>query len=207
MLKLSLAAALLLTSAGAVFADGPAAPAPDPVVIAPAVSWAGFYAGLSAGRSVSGSWAFANNGVEFNSGEFVNGNVNGLFVGYNWQRGNLVYGAELAYSEADVAVVGWPASKFDTFTDIKGRVGYAAGKAMVYGTAGYMVGDFQDGAVINFDLTGMTFGVGVEYKVSSRFVVGLEYLNRQMEGTDPTRPLITMDTDLSTVSLRAALTF
>jgi outer membrane immunogenic protein len=209
MREFAFAATLLMVTAGAGLADGPAPAKAEPAVAAAAAAanWTGAYAGLSATRIVGADASAFYDGVPGNSASADTGNQTGAFLGYNWQRGTLVYGAEAAIQRGDVPLIGYPNSRFEKFFDLKGRVGMASGKALFYGTAGYSTGTLNDAEAYLFDLKGMNYGVGVEYMAANRLTVGLEYLVRDMDGTTPTEPLVTLETETRSLSLRAALRF
>src|SRR5688572_567380 len=67
-----------------------------PVAYGPAVSWAGLYAGASAGYG----WGA---GKQLSDGRFetdLDGAVYGAQVGYNFQRDNIVFGGEASFNGA-----------------------------------------------------------------------------------------------------------
>ncbi|WP_018263851.1 outer membrane protein [Methylobacterium sp. WSM2598] len=138
--------------AGAALACGQAARAADlaprPVPPAPAIAldWSGFYLGAQ-----TGGFATGQGRRTFVSGDgggltptvfggrggrtgIVAGTVEGrtifegVHAGYNWQRGDLVGGVE-----GDLSAAG-PLD--DVLASLRGRVGVATGRALVYGTAG-----------------------------------------------------------------------
>ena len=109
-------------------AGGLEAPVDDaPVEVAatpaPAFSWTGFYAGVSA---ISGD--FSDGGSDFNTSGF------GVQFGYLRDLGTLVVGGELAYSKGDYGD-GAPASDWNA-TRLKLIGGYDAGRFLPYGFVG-----------------------------------------------------------------------
>jgi outer membrane immunogenic protein len=154
-------------------------------------SWAGFYIGANLG----GAWGDVkvHDFDEF-GGRFTN-SASGLFggatIGYNFQRGNFVFGPEidlggmdLSHSAAEPGTGGIIVSKVDSgfYMDATLRLGYSFGRALVYGKAGYA---FYDGSVSAIDvpeattkatgLSGWTAGGGVEYKLNPAWSVKGEY--------------------------------
>ena len=103
-------------------------------VPAAAQDWSGFYAGVYAGN-ISGDWQHLNpDGSVYNSGPYSSDRIAGAFAGYNLQRGNMVYGGELAAGRSgDFCFEEFPPECTDTFVDLKGRVGYSTGSVLVYG--------------------------------------------------------------------------
>ena len=182
---------LLLTAAstGTAIAGSVQAPAVPLVSVTPpaAQDWSGFYAGASANFD-KGNFDFFNNitprTLIFN--DTLNGNMYGGFVGYNIQRGAMVYGGELAYSAGDIAgAIGGFNFRLTSMLDLKGRVGYAISpNLLAYGVAGGSFGQLDFPLDPNFSaaLSGFNFGAGVEYKLGAHMIVGAEYLVRNVAG-------------------------
>ncbi|MFZ1773298.1 MAG: outer membrane beta-barrel protein, partial [Rhizobiaceae bacterium] len=148
-----------------------------------------------------------NAGVVFNQGTQQAGNMFGGFVGYNVQRGHLVYGGELAAQFGKFAMTGFPNSVYTNFIDLKARVGYATDRVLVFGAIGGMVGHFDDGPAIDFTLAGLTLGAGVDVMVTDKVFIGGEVTHRIFRGDDATRPLIDWHANSTEVSLRAGVRF
>ncbi|WP_431299926.1 outer membrane protein [Tabrizicola sp. BL-A-41-H6] len=207
-----LAAAALAGLAAPSFAGGPIAVAEEPVTVAPAapvaqpVDWSGPYAGLSFGIG-SGDTQ-----TEGESADYDDGNVASILAGYNFQSGNLVYGAELGYSSvSDMVLVGDDLGGDDTFDsmiDLRGRVGYSAGKALIYGALGYAWGETTINGSDSASADGVSLGLGVDYLVSDQIFLGLDYTSRNLSGTDE-NPDNTFDFDatVNTVSFRVGMSF
>jgi outer membrane immunogenic protein len=201
----------LLAATGAAQAGGPTdvAPDPTPVVVAPTSvhDWSGPYVGLSYGKTSAD--------ITFNTGnafDFEDGDVLGLHAGYLFQRGSLVYGGEIAFGSVSDTYIGGPdCCEITQALDIKGRVGYAADRALFYGILGYSRFEYVEytGGIVSIDIDhdGLSYGVGAEYAVTERLTMGLEYLARDGEGEDSEVPTITGDTNFDTISLRVGLSF
>ena len=105
MKSLVLAAAAVAAISSSAFAGGPTVVADDPMpdaMAAPAAAhdWSGPYVGLSYGRT-SADIDFSTTGAfDFNDGKAA-----GLYAGYLFQRGQLVYGGELAFGRINDAFV------------------------------------------------------------------------------------------------------
>lgn len=142
--------------------------------------WAGPYVGLSLG-SVSGDWVHsAPDGTVNNSGDYSNGGFVGAALGYNFQRGNFVYGGELAYGSAnDFCFADYPAECTSNFIDVKARLGYATGPALIYGVLGLSQADYDFVGNI-YSLSGTAFGFGLDYMIGARAFVGAEVLRREI---------------------------
>lgn len=191
----------------AVFGLAVAASAP-----AAAQDWSGFYGGLSF-SSNNTAYSDAIGGVPATSYD-LEGNQFGGFLGYNLQRGALVYGGELAYSKGDIeAEAAFPGNQFEKFLDLKARVGYAAGQALFYGTLGWSAGDYRyAGPVTNNPVRadGWALGAGVDFMVSDRIFVGAEYLHRKTEideGGIGGFPTYSAEMKTDTLSLRMGMKF
>ncbi len=210
-----------LTAAVALFAlptsvsaeGGQAHPAPAPVVIAepaPVTDWSGAYAGLSYGRveAVTINPAIANSETEF-----TDGNVMGLFAGYNLQNGRVVYGGEIAYHQIDgvESVISGPATNFDTLLDVRARAGMTYGTALFYGAVGYSHAHYNTLVLAvppeaEADFTGFSLGLGAELQLTERVVLGVDYTMRELSGTiEPGN--FDREAELDTLTLRASFRF
>ena len=201
-------AALGVSSATAADLGAPPAKAP---VVAPAITWGGFYLGAQGG----GGWgqskesylgapndpAFIGTQNYTTSGGFVGG-----VIGYNWQAGAAVFGLEGDYHWSDIngrsAIINvGPPNVLDTyytalrsFGDIKGRLGYADGPALWFVSGGAAVGDIQHrysaGLVPpSFAASqirwGWTAGAGVEYMFAPNWSAKAEYNYIDLGGAAP----------------------
>lgn len=209
MKALILATAAVVGFAAPSLAGGPTLIADDPIIAAaptPLVAvhdWSGPYVGLSYGRT-SGDMTYSNIAAVY---QFENGNTPSIYAGYLWQRGYLVYGGELAYSRGnDATVVGFPSENLEGMIDLKGRVGYAMNRGLVYGVLGFTQVDYFEGSEGSQDTSGLAYGLGVDFAVTGKVSVGLEYLARKTDG-DTTNPGQTRDLDLDTMSLRIGFSF
>jgi len=200
------ASAVLATQA---FAGGPVVVAyePDPVMaptpMPQALDWSGFYGGLGYGRS-SGDIDF----VPTPARELDSGNALSVFAGYLWQRNNFVFGGELAYASLkDNIVTGFPGFELSNSVDLKGRFGLAANRMLFYGVVGYSMASYED-SVGDWDPSGMSYGLGVDYQATNRMTLGLEYLSRNLSGDNPDGlGLQEVDVNLDTISLRVGFQF
>lgn len=209
MKALTLAVATVAAFGVPAFAGGPTVIADDPIpTVAPApvvaYDWSGPYVGLAYGKG-SGGFTYSNG----DSFDLESGNVKSLFAGYLMQRGNMVFGGELALSRgSDITTVGFPLEYVDRMIDLKGRVGFASDRALFYGVLGLsrVSYNFDIVPAQNYDATGLGYGLGVDFAVTDRLMVGLEYMNRKTDGDIPTT-VLTSDLDVNTLSLRVGLSF
>lgn len=178
--SLALASAAVVASMGiAQAADvGRRAPAyvPPPVVnVAPAAyNWSGAYVGLTGGYG----WAGFGSSATVSDGS---GFLAGGYVGYNMQTPtNWVFGieADAMWSGIDGSS-GAAQSEINWLSTLRGRVGYAFDRFLVYGTAGgALAGVSQTDATPTSQGKshfGWTAGAGVEMAVSQNVTARLEY--------------------------------
>jgi outer membrane immunogenic protein len=207
MKAMTFAAAALAVLATPTFAGGPTVMADDPMPTAapapaPVADWTGFYVGLSYGRS-SGDLDF----VPAPAQALDSGKARSIYFGHLWQRNNLVFGGEVAFTNLkDNFVTGFPCCEVDKSLDLKGRAGFAANRALIYGVLGYSLGSYDEG-VGNWDPSGFSYGLGVDVMATQRLTVGVEYLSRNLNGDNPNGLGKEFDVDLDTLSLRVGLKF
>ena len=200
--------ALLLTSSAAL--AGSPAPAPEPEVIAPTptANWAGVYGGLSFTSSEAE--------VTSSSSNFPFGDASGpgAFIGYNWQRGNLVFGGELAYQgdlgDRDTFILAdHPAAvlKGEEFLsdamDLRARFGYDLGRVMVYGVLGYAQATFNISDQTP-TLDGHVLGAGAAMRVTDRIFAGVEATRHDLSGEVFSSPI---SFEVDTITLRLGMQF
>jgi outer membrane immunogenic protein len=199
MKKLGLATAVFsaLTAAAPAFAADLGRPAPPPVYKAPPVvapySWTGCYIGVEGG----GAWGTSRH-TDVNSGGFlhtddfnVNGGLVGGTVGCNYQMGRWVFGIEddgswiNAKGSADVigTVTGVGSTKQNWLDTLRGRLGYAWDRTLIYATGGFAAAGVdatqcQVGVCVSETktVTGWTVGGGLEYAFWNNWSFKAEYL-------------------------------
>jgi outer membrane immunogenic protein len=203
----SLGAIAIATGAHAAdMASRPVYKAPAPVAIP--FTWSGFYIGANIGAVWGRSSATddptkstdlwiggtAVGSVDANS----TGIIGGLQLGYNWQFASLVVGLEgdISVSSLDHTsrVTTSPGgidtyqSQLSTLGTVRGRVGWAFDRLLVYGTGGVAFASLKDKyfdppSVIGFTnspssgVTGWTAGGGIEYAFADHWTVRGEYLH------------------------------
>ncbi|MEL6684397.1 MAG: outer membrane beta-barrel protein [Pseudomonadota bacterium] len=162
--------------------------------------WSGPYAGLSFGFTAAAEYS-QDDGVF----AIDDSRIFGAFAGYQSQSGSLVFGAELAITNAPDAVL-VDAPEFSILApnvDLKGRLGYDLGDILAYGVVGMSrlnVASSDEEAPGN----GPNIAFGVDYQVSDQLAVGAEYLVRRIEGRAFDEDITT---DLDDLSLRASFRF
>ncbi|MBI4723668.1 MAG: porin family protein, partial [Rhodomicrobium sp.] len=166
ILGLTLTSVVALASANA--ADMYGAPAGGGYKDGPAyvgVNWSGLYGGVNVGYGEH---------VDYDD---ISGGFAGGQIGFNFQRGNLVYGVEtdFQFSGIGASYNGWLGSAsidLNYFGTVRGRLGYAFDRALVYATGGFAYGELEAAAAIPLlgwswhgseVETGYVLGGGVEY--------------------------------------------
>lgn len=176
----------------------------ETVVVAPAFSWTGFYAGVHAGYG----WADLDTFYSEDLG--VGGKPDGLFgggqVGYNHQFSNhVVLGLEADAAFADIEDDGkqgdsdfayGTGAKINALGTVRGRAGYAIDRFLPYVTGGFAWANARTGVTVGGDaipnysftdskvFTGWTVGAGLEYAVTSNITAKIEYLYADLGSKD-----------------------
>lgn len=202
--------AFAIFSIAAQAADLPSRRIEPAVPLPPAFTWTGFYVGAQAG------WAQTRTeltpGAAIAGGAAVaslpslnrNGATVGLLLGYNYQIGQLVLGAEI-----DGAALITGKQRHATLTgdfitahtnwagSARLRVGYAFDRFMIYATGGLALAapkstvtgtGYSYGAGDSTRL-GWTLGAGAEYAITNNWIAGLEYRYSQFEEETYTYPV------------------
>lgn len=188
-LGLVVSAAAVLASTSALAADLGRIYTKAPVVaVAPTYNWSGFYVGIQGGG------AFGQSRHDFDGGTHGSFDVNGGFIGgtlgLNWQAANSpwVFGIEADGAGAWLrgSTPGTPSScgecstRVDAFGTVRGRIGYAWDRWMLYGTGGAAIANIR-GAERSFvgelTRTGWTAGGGIEWALAQNWSVKIEYLH------------------------------
>lgn len=116
----------------------------------------------------------------------ADGFIGGVHLGVNFQSGSFVYGIEADIEggnvEGDDDGVGGAVDRFDLqwMGSVRGRLGYAWDRLLVYGTAGVAFADVEADAddFVASDSnthTGWTVGAGAEFALNEQWTTRLEY--------------------------------
>lgn len=162
----------------------PQAPATYVPTTAPVYNWGGIYVGLNGGYGFGDSkWS-----APINSGNFdVDGGLVGATLGFNYQMGSFVFGVEGDGDWTDIrgstSTGACPKTTCQTSNDwlatLRGRVGYAFDRVLVYGTAGGAAGSVNaavNGVSNASSEFGWTAGAGVEVALTENLTAKVEYL-------------------------------
>lgn len=150
-------------------------PAPAPIIpSAPVSTWAGPYLGAQIGYGFHGRVSGAGTTAE------TKGWMGGVFGGYNFQDGQLVYGVEGDINYSDIkgssAAFG---SRTTVDGSVRGRIGAAVTEdILVYGTAGVAAENQRitvGGAEQSRGLIGYTVGAGTDVKLTDDVFARAEY--------------------------------
>jgi outer membrane immunogenic protein len=197
MRRKSIVATAMLVPAGTAAALAADMPTPSPPVRSPAAAynWTGFYIGINGGFGTGNSnWS---DGPVVTTGSFPTSDfLIGGKAGGNYRIGQHVFGIEGdgdwtnlkgnsgSTCGAISAVVPPPAAcqtQSEWLATVRGRVGYAFDRILLYGTAGAAFGNVQTGLnpPATFDSSveaGWTAGAGLEFGLAQNWTAKVEYL-------------------------------
>jgi len=167
-----------------------------PVVVPPAIyNWTGFYIGANGGGGWGRTdWQF--NVVNTFANHHTSGGLAGGQIGYNWQTGAWVLGVEADGDWANIkgsTLCPNPAfvcaSNTRDLASFRGRVGYAAGPVLFYGTGGLgyantaysaLTGGVPGALSTGFyssDRWGYAAGAGIEWGFAPNWSAKIEYMH------------------------------
>ncbi|MBS9720611.1 porin family protein [Tianweitania sp. BSSL-BM11] len=179
-----------------------------PVAVETAYDWSGVYLGVQGGYV----WTSVDLPGGFGSEDFDGAALGGLF-GWNFQQGNVVFGVEgdvsYTWNENDYGVgIGSVEIGTDWQGSVRGRLGYAFDRTLVYATGGLAITNaYIDGLGIDESetLTGWTVGGGVEHAFTNNWTARVEYRYSDYGSEDFGLGLGDFDIDEHTV--RAGLSY
>jgi outer membrane immunogenic protein len=213
VLPSAVVAVLLVATVGAQAADLPVPPQTRSGLSAAPASpydWTGFYVGAQVGYG----WG-QSSGTQNAGGTFFpvvpysidpGGALAGGHVGFNYQTGALVLGLEADFEAANLngstAISGFDQTYFfnvkaDTLASVRGRVGWARERLMIYGTGGVAWGYVTTPPLNSLDgwRTGWTAGTGAEYALPRNWSVKVEYRYTDLGRTGSFDPNINSSDD------------
>lgn len=183
-------------------------PRKAPAYVAPiGYNWTGFYVGINGGYG----W----------SGDDADGFVGGGQIGYNWQAAGspFVFGLEADIQGADMdssATAGGvtATARINAFGTVRGRIGYAWDRAMLYATGGWAYTRTSlsltgpGGSISDSDWSsGYTIGGGLEWALWDRWSVKGEYLYVNTQDVSLTLGGVTVNGDYDFSVIRAGLNY
>ncbi len=212
MKRALLCAAALFAVSSAHAADLPRSQAPA-FAPPPMFTWTGFYLGLNAGII----------GADFSKGaRFIDGKpgfTGGITAGYNYQSGNIVLGVEGDYNYSGAGGRGAAPlaplivrGELNSFGTIRGRLGIAFDRALIYGTGGFAFGSSKiDGGLLGGSNTqsGYAIGGGLEYAFTQNISAKAEYLYMPLtaKGSGPVGILAGTKAGIDANVLRAGVNY
>jgi outer membrane immunogenic protein len=201
------ALAMATTLAAAQAADLPrryAMPTKAPIYTPP-YNWTGAYIGLNGGGGWGHSdWSAATGSASTNpSGALVGGTI-----GYNWQAGHVVFGAEadgdwsdLRGSSSDAPCTTSCETRNDWLATARGRIGYAFDRVMPYITGGAAFGNIKASPSgfggVDETRAGWTAGAGVEVALTGPWSAKAEYLYTDLGSTNCPAGSCAVSTDVN----------
>ncbi|WP_322891078.1 MULTISPECIES: outer membrane protein [unclassified Yoonia] len=177
------------------------------IALTPAASmaqdWTGAYGGISFGGSDIEATVKPLDDLKLPG----DGSSTGLFAGYNYQVGGIVYGAEFDfdatnYNVSDLVLV-------ESTARLKARIGAPVGNGLVYGVAGVVGASTNSvlpdglGPVSNFaveDGVGYLIGAGYDMKFGDNLLAGAEVLYHEFDDD-------ALNVEVTTLRLRVGYTF
>lgn len=134
---------------------------------APVFNWTGFYIG-------------AHIGYGRENGSDESGLIYGGQIGYNWQFSrNWVFGIEGDISGTDIREATIPA-RVDYLGSIRGRIGYAMNRTLIYGTGGWGTAQVT-GAGVAVTGDAWVLGGGLEWAFARNWSVRGEFLHYEFD--------------------------
>lgn len=144
-----------------------------PVQVQPISDWTGFYVGAQLGY---GEAKLSGGG----DSETLDGGFGGVHLGYLYDLGQWVIGAELDHDRSDFSKSFGPTElKVDKMTRLKLIAGYDLGDGLLYGTAGAFNANLKisdPSGSLSVDDNGWLAGVGYKHKFTENWIGGVEAL-------------------------------
>lgn len=212
-----------------VVAGGPTDSADESAPIAaPAVlDWQGLYAGVALSNPNGRvAWFTESGGGGFSEGADWEDSQGVVILGYNLQRGKMVYGLELDYSTGSItasdeinnfyfscATIGACITEISKLTELRGRIGRAFGPNLVYLSAGAARAEVTGrvtsilGDIGRDSLDGYSVGLGFEHAVSNRMTLRAEYSHIDLGTLDLPNACFDCSTEISVDTLRLGVNF
>lgn len=203
-MKFVMVTSIAVIAANAALAGAPVfVPAPlPPIAATPTQDWSGLYVGAQVGYGTA-----VLEDLDLVFGDFIIGDLEasgmlyGAHLGYNFDLGNFVLGAEVDFNIADMPFDLLPDVSYTQLSHLKARVGYDLGSALVYGVAGVASLTLENTDTDETaDDTGYFVGAGADYRISNDWTVGAEYLFHQFDDFNDSAFNIEMSTIHARVS-------
>jgi outer membrane immunogenic protein len=192
-------------------------------VAAPGMDWSGFYIGGHLG-GVGGDTTVTIPNYPAGFGRSDSSLIGGGQIGFNYMTpGRWVFGVETDISWMGLTGAGTVGGAGESFSaqhnlmvTARGRIGYAFDNLLVYGTGGLAWANLRSafytpaaGGPASSTQLGWTAGGGVDYALTPRWSLGVEYLYGRFDGSEFTftGPRNPTAIDLDTHTVRARLNY
>lgn len=168
-----MAAALAVAATTIASANDDIIYAPDPIASqSTGFVWTGGYAGVQLGMSkISATGDYDGSGVS-----------GGVHAGGLWQFNKFVIGAEV---DADASNVEIDGVRFDRFLRARLKAGIAIDKALISTSLGVVrsgiTAEIAPGLTLAGEGNGWIAGIGMDYAVTDKIILGGEYLHQQFD--------------------------
>jgi len=145
----------------------------------PVFTWTGVYIGGQIGYQWGTDSAVGPRGI--GASYSASGVTGGAHVGYNYQMGQFVAGIEgdvNGSSYNGTTALGAIGTRENVDGSVRGRVGVAWDRALIYATGGAAFGGIDNtypGLTISHTRVGWTVGGGIEYAIDNNWSVRAEY--------------------------------
>ena len=180
---------ILAVTGHASSADLSPGPISAPAATPAAYNWNGLYLGLNAGYGFgTDTSTTSGGGVSASPSTNIPGFVGGAQIGVNYQIGAVVWGFEADFdgstqNQSLASGVLSGSSQMPWFGTLRGRLGVAFDRLLVYATAGGAAGELKSGFTIPVGPTSTTVtygtwtaGGGLEYGITDNLSARVEYL-------------------------------
>lgn len=201
---------LLAAMTTSALAGGPtavAAETPVAAAVTPAGGhdWSGLYLGLGLSKpDGSEAWYDTSLGGGYGPSASWQGNQGILAIGYNLQRGKLVYGAELSYSPGTISARIYDANQYvqqctifhvGCYTEVSdmlrlgARIGTTFDRSLFYVSASWTSANVESGGMspqntfLSDRVSGYSIGIGTEFALNDRLSLRGEYSRTRLEQT------------------------
>jgi len=176
---------------------------------AQADDWSGLYVGGSIGSAtretewvdLDGDWESPGEVAADDDADAISV---GAYVGYNWQWGNWVIGAQGSLTFADLSETTFEQGDVDVdnslsfIADVRANAGYSFGSFFPYATVGVAYSDLEHSWLEINDTedswqdfgneTAIVYGLGLQYAISPNWSAGAEYLVYDFDSEVSTNP-------------------
>jgi|DewCreStandDraft_4_1066084.scaffolds.fasta_scaffold39235_1 outer membrane immunogenic protein len=177
--------------------------------------WTGVYVGVNGGWGwgrTTGAFYPLLAGFGAGTGNFsIDGAVSGGQAGFNYQIANWILGIEADWNAASIHAnnpalfVGNLSTKVTSIGSVRGRLGMAWDRMLVYGTGGWAWGNLKNqfvGVEESHASSGWAAGGGLEYAIAPNWSAKIEYLHTRLNAKENFVALGFCSTGVCTIGAR-----